>query len=95
MDWPRMPPGQTAASICSKFSSESISSPCISLKPFLEPSDHLYVDPREGVTAPCKGDPCDSNQVCLVNRNCVRGKSCQPFLCVTGIVDNMINFHAQ
>lgn len=84
MDWPRMPPGQTAASICSRLSSDNPAAPCISLKAYLEPSDNPYVDPEDQVTAPCKGDPCDPDEMCIVNRNCLPGKSCRPYTCISG-----------
>ncbi|KAK6628054.1 hypothetical protein RUM44_010536 [Polyplax serrata] len=58
MDWSMMPLGQTAASICSRLASNTPSTPCVSLKPYLEPSDSPYAEPGEEVTAPCKGNPC-------------------------------------
>lgn len=86
MDWSRMPAGHTAASICSRLSPDNNPSiPCISLKPFLEASDDPYVAPENHVTSPCKGDPCDHGEMCIVNRNCLPGKSCQPYLCVPGM----------
>lgn len=84
MDWSRMPAGHTAASICSRLSSDNPSVPCISLKPFLEPSDSPYSAPGDVVTAPCKGDTCDPNEMCVINRNCIPGKPCQPYHCVPG-----------
>lgn len=85
MDWPRMPAGQSAASICSRLSSEKPSSNCVSLKTFLEPSDNPYVEPDAEVTSPCKGDPCDPEEMCLINRNCLQGKHCRPYTCVKGL----------
>ncbi|KAL1465568.1 hypothetical protein WDU94_005125, partial [Cyamophila willieti] len=69
LDWHRMPPGHSAASVCSRFSPDDPNAPCISLGTFMEPSDSPYLAPVDQVTSPCKGDPCH-NEVCTVNRNC-------------------------
>jgi reversion-inducing cysteine-rich kazal motif protein len=84
MDWSRMPTGQNAASLCSRLSPENPDTPCISLRPFLEPSDNPYMQPQDEVTSPCKGDPCNSSEVCSVNRNCAPGRPCPPYQCSPG-----------
>lgn len=84
MDWSRMPFGQTVSSLCAILSPGDKNSPCVSLKPFLEPSDIAYVSTGQQITAPCKGDPCDSQELCTVNRNCEPGRPCQTYQCLPG-----------
>ncbi|XP_021916359.1 reversion-inducing cysteine-rich protein with Kazal motifs isoform X1 [Zootermopsis nevadensis] len=84
MDWSRMPTGHNAASLCSRLSPENPDTPCISLRPFLEPSDNPYLQPQDEVTSPCKGDPCNNSEVCSVNRNCATGRPCLPYQCSPG-----------
>ena len=84
MDWSRMPAGHNAASLCSLLSPHNPDTPCISLRAFLEPSDNPYIQPQDEVTSPCKGDPCNSSEVCVVNRNCASGRPCRPYQCSKG-----------
>lgn len=84
IDWSRIPPGQTVTSLCGKLSPGDQTSPCVSLRPFLEPSDAGYAPPGHQVTAPCKGEPCDSQELCQVNRNCEPGRPCQTYQCMPG-----------
>lgn len=87
MDWTRMPRGHghTAASLCALLSPDNPNTPCISLKPFLEPSKNPYRQPQDEVTLPCKGDnPCNSSEVCSVNHNCAPGRPCLPYQCTPG-----------
>ncbi|KAF4519249.1 hypothetical protein B566_EDAN002137 [Ephemera danica] len=89
IDRDRLPPGITAASLCARLAPEAPpDAPCISLKPFLEPSkwrvDRESLRPGEQVTAPCRGDPCNTSEVCAVNRNCAPGRPCSPYTCSTG-----------
>ncbi|GAB0089452.1 AGAP012576-PA [Sergentomyia squamirostris] len=63
MDWTKLQSSShSAGSLCSKLSPTDMNTPCISLKPFLEPSDFPYSDLQQ-VAAPCKGHPCNSSQV--------------------------------
>lgn len=36
------------------------------------------------MSSPCKGDPCEANETCTVNKNCIGGKTCEPFFCTPG-----------
>ncbi|XP_055691671.1 reversion-inducing cysteine-rich protein with Kazal motifs [Lutzomyia longipalpis] len=79
MDWTKLQSSShSAGSLCSKLSPNDITTPCISLKPFLEPSDFPYRDAHQ-VSTPCRGNPCNSSQVCLVDKTVNKG-----FSCVTG-----------
>ncbi|CAG2066756.1 unnamed protein product, partial [Timema podura] len=82
LDWTRMSGGHTAVSLCLRLSPDHPDTPCISLKQFLQPSDSPYFPPHKGVTSPCKGAPCNSSEVCLINRRCSPGSSCLPYTCV-------------
>lgn len=66
MDWTRLQPGHTAVSICSKLSLEDPTTPCVSIRPFIEPSDspHISSIDNHRVRAPCQGYPCNGSQVC-------------------------------
>uniref|UniRef100_A0A1B6DLK0 Kazal-like domain-containing protein n=2 Tax=Clastoptera arizonana TaxID=38151 RepID=A0A1B6DLK0_9HEMI len=67
MDWRRMPDA-SAEQLCSILSPADPHTPCISLKPFMEPSDRPYNALTDQVTQPCKGSPCNSTHVCTINR---------------------------
>ncbi|XP_039290122.1 reversion-inducing cysteine-rich protein with Kazal motifs isoform X1 [Nilaparvata lugens] len=83
VDWAKMP-GYSAASLCARLSPDNPIIPCISLSPYLAPSDHPYHPPHDQLTQPCKGDPCNSSQICQVNRNCHHSNGCQPYQCFQG-----------
>lgn len=88
IDWSRMEVNVTPESICSKFSlAESEQRPCISLKPYLEPSDL----PRQAASAsnhrtvsPCRGHTCNSSEVCLLasKEEIIKGSS--DYQCTAG-----------
>lgn len=84
MDWSKMPSEHTAESLCSKMSPEDPNMPCISLQNFLEPSEQGYNALEHQVISPCKANPCGSNQICSINRNCIPGTSCKPYICTSG-----------
>lgn len=89
VDRERLPPSLSPAALCARLSPDAPpDAPCISLKPFLEPSqwriDKESMKPGEQVTAPCRGEPCNTSEVCGVNRNCAPGKSCLPYTCTPG-----------
>ncbi|UYV75058.1 RECK [Cordylochernes scorpioides] len=50
------------------------------------PPVHTPGDEEEpgDITSPCKPNPCNGSQVCVVNRNCQRGYHCRPYTCVPG-----------
>lgn len=82
MDWTRMNGSLTASSICMKLSSEDSSS-CVSMKPFLEPSDLPAGKNTEIISSPCRGHPCNATQVCMVDRDERNSYSC-PIGCPLG-----------
>ncbi|UYV75059.1 hypothetical protein LAZ67_12002264 [Cordylochernes scorpioides] len=51
-----------------------------------DPPVHTPGDEEEpgDITSPCKPNPCNGSQVCVVNRNCQRGYHCRPYTCVPG-----------
>ncbi|XP_049948355.1 reversion-inducing cysteine-rich protein with Kazal motifs [Schistocerca serialis cubense] len=84
LDW-RRAPGQSAAELCARLSADGSQSPCISLRPFLQPSDSPHVPPQDELTLPCKGDhPCNASQVCQLNRHCSSGHACRTYRCTPG-----------
>lgn len=77
MDWTRMSSGLTVVSLCSRLSSDDDTVPCVSIKPYMEPSDVPYTTELSNeLSAPCKGFPCNSTQVCSVVRNGINNYSC-------------------
>lgn len=80
MDWtqPMANGPTTAASICAKLSFEDPATPCISLKPFTEPSDLPHHIGNHKVRSPCAGHRCNASEICLVNHDGTAGYSCVP-----------------
>ncbi|XP_050337513.1 reversion-inducing cysteine-rich protein with Kazal motifs [Bactrocera neohumeralis] len=78
MDWTRMRLALNADSVCARLSpNEDV--PCVSLRPYREESDV----PKEtggyhGLTAPCKGHPCNASAACLTRRNESNTYECVP-----------------
>lgn len=78
MDWTRMRLALNADSVCARLSpSDDVS--CVSLRPYREESDV----PKEsggyhGLTAPCKGHPCNASGACLARRNESNTYACVP-----------------
>lgn len=82
IDWTRLESGHSAASLCSKLSPDTPDArrlPCISIRPYLEPSDEPYTGNDLKTISPCRGQQCNSSsEVCLVNRkinkpSCIKG----------------------
>ncbi|XP_059472390.1 reversion-inducing cysteine-rich protein with Kazal motifs [Neocloeon triangulifer] len=83
VDQERLPAGASVATMCGRLSPEGAS--CISLRNFLQPSAEWAVAALDlQVTAPCRGDPCNESEVCVVNRNCPAGKACPQYSCIKG-----------
>lgn len=89
IDWTRMHTRHTPESICDKFSNDETSDltgACISLKPYLEPSDLPPLSNTDlQIYSPCRGNVCNSSEVCIINRR--RGSDSengQNYYCVRG-----------
>lgn len=81
IDWNRVSSDHSPESICATLSPEHPDVSCISLQNYLFPAENPY-HPSDGhVSSPCKGDPCESNEICTVNKNCMPGGSCTPYQC--------------
>lgn len=81
IDWNRVSNDHSPESICATLSPEHPDVSCISLQNYLFPAENPY-HPSDGhVSSPCKGDPCESNEICTVNKNCMPGGSCTPYQC--------------
>ncbi|GLG94607.1 Serine protease inhibitor dipetalogastin [Gryllus bimaculatus] len=76
--------GLSAAAVCAQLSPDNPSTPCVALQPYLAPSDRRYWPPQDALLAPCRGEPCNGSQACLVNRNCAPGRPCLPYACAPG-----------
>lgn len=80
MDWTKLHgDSHSAASLCSKLSPADKSTPCVSLKPFLEQSEFAHRSEMHKIRSPCRGNPCNATQVCIVNPSHSNG-----YQCVTG-----------
>lgn len=84
VDWSRVSMEHTAESICAGLSPEDPDVSCISLESFLYPSDYNIERLDGQVSSPCKGDPCEPNHICTVNKDCLPGASCVPYTCTAG-----------
>lgn len=84
VDWTRITPEHSAETICAGLSPEDPTVSCISLQKFLHPSEHGYQRINDQVFSPCKGNPCKSHEICLLNKNCILGGNCLPYTCVPG-----------
>ena len=79
MDWTRMKTADMEPSkICSQLSPDP-NAPCISIKPYLEPSDTPPSEVETKIISPCRGQQCNlTSEICEVNRNinkpsCIKG----------------------
>lgn len=51
------------------------------------------------ISSPCKGNPCEPNEICLVNKDCLPGIDCKPYICQPGcklgeVSQYMVSFHS-
>lgn len=83
VDWSGVSQEHTPETVCAGLSPADPEMSCISLDSFLEPADGYGMSDGQ-VSSPCKGDPCGANETCTVNKNCVRGKACEPYFCTPG-----------
>ncbi|XP_054723963.1 reversion-inducing cysteine-rich protein with Kazal motifs-like isoform X2 [Uloborus diversus] len=70
------------AAVCDILSPPGNDTPCISLEHYLEESKNIEIAIE--VTHPCKPNPCDANDICMVDRNCLIGQPCRPYTCIKG-----------
>lgn len=88
LDWNRIPPGLSTSLLCSRFdytSSEDPNEPCVSVKTFLQPAHSNTYDMDNRIMIPCKNNPCDKNNICMVDRQCYNNyQQCPLFQCMPG-----------
>ncbi|KAJ8968089.1 hypothetical protein NQ317_005572, partial [Molorchus minor] len=84
VDWTRISPHLSADSICSNLSPDDPNVSCIRLRDYLSPSTYKYPRITGQVSSPCKGNPCEPNEICLINRNCIHGTNCKAYICQPG-----------
>jgi reversion-inducing cysteine-rich kazal motif protein len=70
MDWQRMESQDVLPDkICRQLSPDT-ESPCVSIKPYLEPSDSPHVGTELTILSPCRGRQCNvTSEVCEVSFN--------------------------
>ncbi|XP_053683316.1 reversion-inducing cysteine-rich protein with Kazal motifs [Sabethes cyaneus] len=77
IDWNRITTKHSVVSLCQIFSPEDSSDhECISLKHYQEPSDVPHRNTDVALVSPCKGNPCNSTQVCVIKRDGTYGYEC-------------------
>lgn len=84
VDWSKVSTDHSAESVCAGLSPEDPNVSCVRLQEFLHPSEHSYQRINEQVFSPCKGNPCESHEICILNKNCIHGGNCLPYKCVPG-----------
>lgn len=88
MDWTRLETRHTPESICSKFAlKETADHPCISLKPYLEPSDlprQHGLKNNHKVVSPCRGHTCNNSEVCVLASKEEIMKGSSDYQCIPG-----------
>ncbi|XP_063965073.1 reversion-inducing cysteine-rich protein with Kazal motifs-like [Lytechinus pictus] len=89
IDQSRLAKGVDSVGLCNILSPFDDNAPCVSLNPFLDPSQH-HSSLLEDITTPCHSDPCNNDTevphgVCRVNRKlCGHQEVCQHHTCSTG-----------
>ncbi|XP_060522280.1 reversion-inducing cysteine-rich protein with Kazal motifs isoform X2 [Cylas formicarius] len=84
VDWPRLSPIYSADSICETLSPDDPDVSCIKLNEYLYPASEIYPRISGQVSSPCKGNPCEPNEICFINKNCLHGINCKPYICQPG-----------
>ncbi|XP_030760700.1 reversion-inducing cysteine-rich protein with Kazal motifs isoform X2 [Sitophilus oryzae] len=84
VDWSRISPVYSAESICDSLSPDDPNMSCIKLHEYLYPSAITYQKISGQISSPCKGNPCEHNEICLINKNCIHGINCKPYICQPG-----------
>ncbi|KFM56969.1 Reversion-inducing cysteine-rich protein with Kazal motif, partial [Stegodyphus mimosarum] len=73
---------QSPVTLCEILSPPGNDTPCISLAPYMGQSKLAGTSLE--VSHPCKPNRCDNNYICMVDRNCLIGHPCRPYICVPG-----------
>ncbi|CAH2005399.1 unnamed protein product [Acanthoscelides obtectus] len=84
VDWTKLSPIYSAHSICEGLSPEDPDISCLRLQRYLYPSTYKHSRITGEVSSPCRGNPCEPNEICLINRKCIHGISCKPYICQPG-----------
>ncbi|KAJ8916807.1 hypothetical protein NQ315_005814, partial [Exocentrus adspersus] len=84
VDWTRLSLTYSAETICESLSPDDPNISCIKLQNYLKPSSYSYPRITGQISSPCKGNPCEPNEICLINKNCIHGTNCQPYFCQPG-----------
>lgn len=84
VDWTRISPIHSADSICEKLSPDDPNISCIRIENYLDPSSYEFSRITGQVSSPCKGNPCESEEICLINKNCIHGINCKSYICQPG-----------
>ncbi|KAM3965806.1 reversion-inducing-cysteine-rich protein with kazal motifs [Aphomia sociella] len=85
VDWSRAPASLSARALCARLAPRSENAPCVPLRHYMAPStEPALVSPREVVTSPCGGQVCGVSELCVIDRNCLRGDHCKRYSCVPG-----------
>nr|CAI5868539.1 unnamed protein product [Callosobruchus analis] len=84
VDWTRLSPIYSAHSICEGLSPEDPDVSCLRLQKYLYPSTYKHSRITGEVSSPCRGNPCEPNEICLINRKCIHGINCKPYICQPG-----------
>lgn len=84
VDWTRVSPVHSPESICQTLSPDEPNVSCIRIENYLDPSSYEFSRITGQVSSPCKGNPCDPAEICLINKNCVHGFKCKSYICQPG-----------
>nr|CAB3265511.1 reversion-inducing cysteine-rich protein with Kazal motifs-like [Phallusia mammillata] len=77
-----LPAAITVDQICESLSPHHLQSKCISISTYTKPGQ---VSKTVNVTQPCLPNPCESGEVCVINRNpCDATKPCPKYSCLPG-----------
>ncbi|XP_041981780.1 reversion-inducing cysteine-rich protein with Kazal motifs [Aricia agestis] len=83
VEWSRA--ALSATALCARLVPPDPTAPCLSLHDLMKAStEPPLLSADELVTSPCAGAPCNTTQVCVVNRSCLRGGGCARYTCVDG-----------
>ncbi|XP_050297871.1 reversion-inducing cysteine-rich protein with Kazal motifs [Anthonomus grandis grandis] len=83
-DWSKLSPIYSAERICETLSPEDPNSSCVRVDDYLRPSNNNYPRITGQVSSPCKANPCEPNEVCLINKGCSQGLDCKSYICQPG-----------